>query len=115
MAKNSDNSTDKRLKNLKPPFKKGQSGNPNGRPKGQKNYATLYREALLKLAELNDKDFDELELEIISKGLTEAHKGNYTFYRDVLDRLHGKPAQRTELTGAEGEALKILFDDSLRK
>lgn len=27
-------------------FKKGQSGNPKGRPKGQKNYLTLLEEAL---------------------------------------------------------------------
>ena len=50
------------------PFQKGKSGNLNGRPKGQRNYATIYREALIKLATLNDKSPEELENEIITIG-----------------------------------------------
>lgn len=88
----------KGIKNLKP-FREGESGNPNGRPKGQKNYSTLYREALIKLAELNDSTPDELELDIIKKGLTSARKGDYRFYKDVLDRLHGQPTKKLEFDG----------------
>lgn len=36
---------DKKLKNLKP-FKKGQSGNPKGRPKGVKNLSTVVQQIL---------------------------------------------------------------------
>lgn len=90
MAKN----TAKNTANLMPAWKKGETGNPNGRPLGQKNYATLYREALLKLAKLNDKDPDEIELEMIAKGLTNARNGDYRFYKDVLDRLHGDNASK---------------------
>ena len=79
--------------NLKP-FKKGESGNPNGRPKGQKDYATLYREALIKLAKSNKKTPDELELEILSKGILNARAGDYRFYKDLLDRLHGTAISR---------------------
>jgi len=32
----------------------------------------------------------------------------------LWEQLFGKSTQRTELTGAEGEALKILFDSSLK-
>lgn len=32
----------------------------------------------------------------------------------LWEQLFGKATQRTELTGAEGEALKVLFDSSLK-
>lgn len=78
------------------PFPPGVSGNPNGRPLGQRNYATIYRSALEKLAELNNKTPEELEDEMISKGILNARGGNHKFYADVLDRLYGKPAQKIE-------------------
>lgn len=81
------------------PLKKGETANPNGRPLGQKNYATLYREALIKLAKLNDKEPEELELELISKGIMSARGGDYRFYKDVLDRLLGTAVQKTEIDG----------------
>lgn len=81
------------------PFEKGESGNPNGRPLGQRNYATIYREALIKLATLNDKSPEELENEILSSGILNARKGDYRFYKDILDRLHGTPVQRQEIDG----------------
>lgn len=100
MEENSENSVKNKVrpqtKHLKP-FKKGESGNPNGRPLGQKNYATLYKEALIKLGQLKNKTPDELELELISSGFTNAGKGDYRFYKDVLDRLHGTAVQKTEL------------------
>ena len=92
MGKITDKSTDKRLKNLKPKWKKGESANPNGRPLGQKNYATLYREALIKLGQLNGKEPDEIELEMIANGLASARKGDFRFYKDTMDRLHGDSA-----------------------
>lgn len=94
----------KGVKNLIP-IKKGERLNPNGRPLGQKNYATLYREALIRLGELNNKEPDEIELEMIANGLASARKGDYRFYKDVLDRLHGTPVARHEVTGKDGESL----------
>lgn len=78
------------------PFEKGESGNPNGRPLGQRNYATIYREALIKLATLNDKSPEELENEILSSGILNARKGDYRFYKDILDRTYGMPVQKIE-------------------
>lgn len=98
-------------------WKQGESGNPNGRPLGQKNYATLYREALIKLAKLNNKSPDELELDILSKGILNARAGDYRFYKDLLDRLHGTAISRAELTGKDGKDLmpdqKKLIADSI--
>lgn len=91
--------TEKRTENLKP-FKEGESGNPNGRPKGQKNYATLYREALIAIAKANTKTPEEIEQMLHETGLKKAIKGDFAFYRDVLDRLYGKPQQKVDHTTA---------------
>jgi hypothetical protein len=96
MENKSKNSTETAGKVVGRPFEKGESGNPNGRPLGQKNYATLYREALIKLAELNGKTPEDLETEIISKGLMSARAGDYRFYKDVLDRLLGTAVQKID-------------------
>lgn len=84
------------------PFPKGKSGNPNGRPEGQRNYATLYREAIVKIAKSKSMTPEELEEEIVKSGLENALKGDYRFYQDALDRLHGKPKQGVEVTGKDG-------------
>jgi len=89
------------------PLKKGQTANPNGRPLGQKNYATLYREALIKLAKSEGTTPDELELEILSKGIRSAKSGDYRFYKDLQDRLHGTAIQKTDVTSGGKE----LFPD----
>ena len=118
MEDNKENSKDKRLKNLElGKWKKGESGNPKGKAKGQRDYATIYREALIKLAEKNNKTPEELEDEILSVGLLNARKGNYAFYKDVIDRTHGTALQKVEtknelkinLSDEEKEALKRLI------
>lgn len=77
-----------------------------GRPKGQRNYSTIYREALTKLAEVNDKTPEDLEDEIVQKALAAARSGDYRFYKDLLDRLHGTPQQRVDHT-TDGKPLQI--------
>jgi len=84
-------------------FEKGQSGNPNGRPKGVQNSKTR----LLRLLELvqkkknpitgEEEDFTVLELmdmQMIAKAL----KGDQRAYESVVDRLEGKPKQTTDIT-----------------
>jgi hypothetical protein len=84
-------------------FEKGQSGNPNGRPKGVQNSKTR----LLRLLELvqkrrnpitgEDEEFTVLELmdmQMISKAL----RGDQRAYEAVVDRLEGKPKQTTDIT-----------------
>lgn len=93
-----------RVENLKS-FKPGESGNPNGRPLGQRNYATIYKEALIKLADKRGMTPEDLENEILLVGLEKAAGGDYRFYQDLQDRLNGKPVQRNELTGADGKDL----------
>ncbi len=92
----------KGYENLRP-FPKGVSGNPKGKRVGQRDYATIYREALIKLGTMNNISPDELEVDILLKGLASARKGDYKFYKDTLDRLHGSPKQSVDLTSGGKE------------
>lgn len=94
----SKNSVNNRVRGLVP-FKKGESGNPNGRPKGRKDYATLFREAIIKIAELNKVDPESIEAMIVQKGVGEALRGDYRFYKDHLDRMHGSAQQNVKTEG----------------
>lgn len=78
-----------------------------GRPKGQRNYKTIYREALQKIAKKLGKDADEFETEIVMTAITKARKGDLGFYKDLLDRLHGKPQQSVKHTGSKDDPIHI--------
>jgi hypothetical protein len=106
--------------NIKPRWKKGESGNPAGRPKGSRNYRTLFREAYVAIArDLRlGKDPDVLLVEILKRGIKEALKGNYPFYKDIMDRLYGKPKsainmnlREEKLAELEGKLL-VWVDDN---
>jgi len=101
-------------KNLKPPFKKGESGNPKGRTKGQRDYVTIYKEAIRKIAETKNMTPEQVEDLMTKTGLDKALKGDYAFYRDTLDRLHGKPLQKGELELSGKISLSGLYDEAER-
>lgn len=98
--------TDKNTTNLKPAWKKGETGNPNGRPKGRKNFATLYREAIEKIALSTGMEPDAFELEIVEQALRKARNGDVRFYQDTMDRLHGKAAGSLDVT-SKGEQISV--------
>jgi len=100
-------------KGLKPPWKKGDpSPNPNGRPKGQRNFAVIYREALEKIAKTQNMTPEEIEDIMLQSGLKKAIKGDYQFYRDTFDRLHGKPEQTQNLKHSGSISLTKLLDSA---
>ena len=104
------------LENLKPAWKKGDpSPNPKGHPKGQRNYSTIYWEALRKIGETKGMTPEEVEEELHRSGLNKALKGDYNFYRDTLDRRHGKPLQKVEADVTVSSVDKIIQDISSRK
>ena len=115
-SKITDKITDKRLKNLKPAWKKGDpSPNPKGHPKGQPNYATMRERAIRLLAEQNGKTPLEIEDEINANALFEARKGNFQFYKDDKDRTYGQAKQVTEISGnIKVEKLEAIQDATKR-
>lgn len=122
METNAEN-TDKKTvrpqnKNLRPAWKKGEAGGGH-RPKGQKNYETLRREAIIAIGKQNGKTPEEIEIMLHQKGIAEALKGDFRFYKDDLDRVHGQAVQRQEIAGtlkvekleAIQEATKAILDN----
>ena len=93
------------------PFKPGQSGNPNGRPKGVPNAATRMKRFLE--LEINGKNpitkEDEqftvaelMDLKIIAKAMN----GDLSAWEKINDRLEGKPRQSHDLTSG-GEPIIV--------
>ncbi len=81
------------------PYKKGQSGNPNGRPKGSKNRSTIAKKWLqveqdLKNPLTGDKETmsqeDLMTLALIKKART----GDTQAYQKLLDSAYGAPLQQ---------------------
>ena len=77
-------------------WKKGQSGNPGGRPKGRSITAAL-REILER--EHNGKPIAELIAERLVK---EALTGKFPHLKEVLERADGKTADKQEVTVQRG-------------
>jgi hypothetical protein len=93
--------------NLKP-FKKGESGNPNGRPKKLPQLDEL-------LSNILGEEKDGITAaEAILKALrAKATKGDIRAAEVLLDRAYGKPKQTTELTGSNGDPVQIIISDKL--
>jgi len=95
---------------------KGESMNPKGKPKGVLNSKTR----LLKLLEIvtrqdhpldkaqKNKDFSQIEL-MDAAMILKAQAGDVLAYREILDRLEGKVAQKSEMTGPDGKDLFPQF------
>jgi len=92
--------------NLKPNWEKGESGNPNGRPKGSKNRSTIARRWLevnqnLKnpitgISETMSQE-DLMTLALIKK----AREGDVNAYKALMDSGYGAPVQQIEQTNIE--------------
>ena len=65
------------LANLRPPFKKGEIVPGGGRPKGSKNWTTLFREAILGDAAWNDASIQTFKAKM--------RKGDPQFWRMFFD------------------------------
>ena len=98
--------------NLKPAWAKGESGNPNGRPKGAKNRSTIARKWLEVNQSLKNpltgesetmSQEDLMTLALIKK----AREGDVTAYKALMDSGYGAPIQQVEQTILE----QPLFPD----
>jgi hypothetical protein len=84
------------------PFKKGQSGNPNGRPKGRRNRATVVRQWLEVAQQSKNPITGETEMLeqqdlIVLAQIKAAREGSTQAFNALMDSADGKVAQRVEV------------------
>jgi hypothetical protein len=88
-------------------FKKGETGNPNGRPKLTKLTDALRRQ----LAEIAPDAPEETIAEQIARALiSEAKLGNIAAIREVFDRSEGKAPLTLDVGNKDGEPMVITFN-----
>lgn len=83
-------------------FKKGQSGNPNGRPVGSQNSKTILQRFLDLKTEVENpitKEFENLTVaeQIHLKQVAKAIEGDLYSYKEIIDRLEGKTINVQEI------------------
>src|SRR5260370_37688704 len=87
-------------------FKKGQSGNPAGRPKGRKNTASSLQEALLNTLRVRDGQGTREVYKIVASAevsLNNALKGDLKSFAKVMDI-----AERFKLLDVASSRLQII-------
>lgn len=96
------NITAKQRANLKPPWPKGTSGNPGGRPKS----VTLSDAYAKELGSELDDGTTKAEA-VARRMVAKAMRGNLAAASEISDRTEGKPTQRNEHSGPDGGAIEI--------
>ena len=81
-------------------WKKGQSGNPNGRPKKGYSITEWFREMLDSKPDVKDA----IGKSIMKKAL----EGDTAAQKMVWQYMDGMPSQNLELTGKNGEDIKFV-------
>lgn len=100
-------------------FKKGKSGNPNGRPKGSKNFSTQFLEELnapIPFTENGQRSKTTKLGATIKQQVTKAAAGDLRAGEKVLDRAAAIEARQTEnspsaaeFTAGDREVLEAVF------
>ena len=91
-------------------WEKGQSGNPNGRPK--KDYSINERVRRFFESKEADEETGELveRIDLLIKDTwRNARKGDFQAQRYLMDRLGGRPTEKVEISGDENKPLGIVF------
>ena len=84
-------------------FKKGESGNPGGRPKGMSIESQLRKR--LSEGESGEKIVESL----ITVALRQALNGDFRFWNSIIERVDGKVADR--IAGPDGEGLTVILEN----
>jgi len=79
-----------------------------GRTAGSLDFKTKWINFIEKVAAQNDMTPNEIDEQLLAVAFKRAKDGDYAFYRDTQDRVHGKPMQPTETTLEITTPLPIL-------
>jgi len=98
------------------PFEKGESGNPNGRPKGAKNRSTIARYWLEVNQNLknpltgSDETMSQEDLMTLAL-IKKAREGDVSAYRALMDSGYGAPVQQVEQTQTNIDLSDLTTDE----
>jgi hypothetical protein len=106
-GKNSDKKKNDNL--VKYQWKKGQSGNPKGRPKS----GFALNEYITNLANVELEDKKTMLEAVVGKVYEEALDGNMTAINFLADRILGKPSQSIGIKDVSDEPIKVFDIDGL--
>ena len=90
-------------------FKKGTSGNPNGRPKS----GFALNEYITDLANVELEDKKTMLEAVVGKVYEEALDGNMSAINFLADRVLGKPSQSIGIKDVSDEPIKVFDIDGL--
>jgi len=99
-------------------FKEGESGNPNGRPKGVKNRSTILKKWLeikttFKNPETKQDEDGTVEDKIALALITKAIKGDVSAIKEIQDSVYGKNPDVVHTQTLEPiTGINIVSDDS---
>ncbi len=90
------------------PFKKGQSGNPKGRPVGTRDRRTVIWEALKRIAEKKNMTPEDIEEAIQVAGIEKSLKGSFFHFQEISNGLYGKITDKLDVKSG-GKSLADLL------
>jgi hypothetical protein len=103
-------------KNIQPRWDKGESGNPNGRPKGSKNRSTIARYWLEVNQNLKnpltgtDEEMSQEDLMTLAL-IKKAREGDVSAYRALMDSGYGAPVQVVEQTNTNVDLTDLSTEE----
>lgn len=94
-------------------FAKGYSANPGGRPVGSLDFKTKWEILINKIAEKNKITPEEIDEQLLMVAFVEAKKGDYSFWRDIHDRIYGQATKPIEYKGGLNSSIGKLITEDL--
>jgi hypothetical protein len=70
-----------------------------GKPVGSRDFATDFDEVVEEIAEENGITKSQARKHLLKVAYKNAKEGNYSFYKDIHDRVYGQATQKTEVKG----------------
>lgn len=79
-----------------------------GKQLGSKHFGTIFDKAIKKIIREKMLNISNPEIDLVVRAIIEALKGNYPYYRDIMDRRFGRPKEQIDMASG-GEPMGVIF------
>lgn len=93
-------------------FKEGHS-KLGGKQSGTRDFATDFDEVVKDIAKENNLTVSDVRKVLLKQAYKQAKDGNYSFYKDIHDRVYGQAVRKNEISGKNGELLQIIVPQAV--